>query len=285
MTRYIDLFSGIGGFHIGLKMAGFLFSWVGFSEVDPYAIKVYEKNFPDAHNLGDITKIDGTKYKGTIDFITGGFPCQDISVAGKGVGIDGKRSGLWKEMHRLVCEVRPRCVIVENVPALLAKGLFRVLGDLASCRYDAEWDCIPASALGAPHRRDRIWVVAYPSGIRCNSRRAWKPLQGVGPFDEVSSAANAIEEKDQFLAANTSIKRRAGRQGHSEADRCNRREKVHQQWGDGKDWHDIAARLCRMDDGVPNRVDRLKCLGNAVVPQVVAWLGKKLKDAMDRGVL
>jgi site-specific DNA-cytosine methylase len=97
-----------------------------------------------------------------VDVLCGGFPCQDISVAGRGEGIDGARSGLWGEYARLIRELRPRYVVVENVAALLARGMERVLGDLAACGYDAEWDCIPASAVGAPHRRDRVWLVAYP---------------------------------------------------------------------------------------------------------------------------
>jgi DNA-cytosine methyltransferase len=100
-----------------------------------------------------------------VDVLCGGFPCQDLSYAGKGAGIDGERSGLWSEYARLIRELRPRYVVVENVPALLGRGLGRVLGDLAACGYDAEWDCLPASAFGAPHRRDRVWVVApTPTG-------------------------------------------------------------------------------------------------------------------------
>jgi site-specific DNA-cytosine methylase len=98
-----------------------------------------------------------------VDVLCGGFPCQDISLAGAGAGIDeGTRSGLWYEFARLIRDIRPRYVVVENVSALLARGLDIVLGDLAACGYDAEWDCIPASAVGAPHRRDRVWIVAYP---------------------------------------------------------------------------------------------------------------------------
>src|SRR5262249_39831862 len=101
-----------------------------------------------------------------IDLICGGFPCQDISVAGKGAGIDGERSGLWAEYARIIGEVRPRYAIIENVSALLGRGLQRVLWDLAQIGYDAEWHCIPASAVGAPHRRDRIWIVAYAQCVR-----------------------------------------------------------------------------------------------------------------------
>jgi DNA (cytosine-5)-methyltransferase 1 len=138
---------------------------------------VLEKNFPHARRFSDINDVhggvEGVCYNHEpfrpcvdcltpVDIITGGFPCQDISNAGKRVGIDGERSGLWGEMRRVICEVRPRFVVVENVAALLQRGIERVLGDLAESGYDAEWDCIPASAVGAPHRRDRIWILAYP---------------------------------------------------------------------------------------------------------------------------
>jgi DNA (cytosine-5)-methyltransferase 1 len=106
-----------------------------------------------------------------VDVLAGGFPCQDLSYAGKGAGIDGERSGLWGEYARLIRELRPRYVVVENVTALLARGMGRVLGDLAACGYDAEWDCIPAAAVGAPHRRDRVWIVAYPNGAGLEGHR------------------------------------------------------------------------------------------------------------------
>src|SRR5208282_3242190 len=107
--------------------------------------------------------------------LCGGFPCQDISNAGKRAGIDGERSGLWSEFARLIGELRPRYAIMENVAALLGRGLERVLGDLASIGYDAEWHCIPASAVGAPHRRDRVWIVAYAN--RDNGHRRGSPMQ------------------------------------------------------------------------------------------------------------
>src|SRR5262249_16380197 len=122
--------------------------------------KVLAKHWPDVARYGDIRTITDLPY---VDVLCGGFPCQDISNAGKREGIDGERSGLWSEMARIIGLVRPRYVVVENVSALLGRGMGRVLGDLAACGYDAEWDCIPASAVGAPHRRDRVWIVAYAS--------------------------------------------------------------------------------------------------------------------------
>ena len=162
MTYFLDLFSGIGGFALGTYWAGLRFDEHYFSEVNDYAIKVYQQRFPDAIGLGDIRKIRGQDLpKG--DWITcGGFPCQDISVAGKGAGLAGERSGLWFEYARLIGEVRPRYAIMENVGALSFRGLDTVLGSLAEIGYDAEWCDIRASDVGAPHKRERIWIVGYP---------------------------------------------------------------------------------------------------------------------------
>ena len=166
MKYFLDLFSGIGGFHLGAQWAGLHFDGYYYSEVDPYAIKVYAKRFPDAVGLGDITKIDGHDLPQGEWIIAGGFPCQDISIAGKGAGLAGERSGLWYEYARLIGELRPRFAIMENVGALTFRGLDAVLGSLAEIGYDAEWQDIRASDVGAPHRRERIWIVAYPNIMR-----------------------------------------------------------------------------------------------------------------------
>src|SRR5574343_193510 len=152
-----DLFSGIGGFSLGLERAGMRTRW--FSEIDPYASAVLRKHWADVPNHGDIRNVRRGAVE-PVDVLCGGFPCQDISNAGKRAGIDGERSGLWAEYARVIGELRPRYVIVENVSALLGRGLGRVLGDLAALGFDAEWHCIPASAVGAPHRRERICIVA-----------------------------------------------------------------------------------------------------------------------------
>jgi len=169
--RVLDLFSGIGGFSLGLERTGG-FETVAFCEIEPFPRKILAKHWPEVPQYEDVTKLTGdilARDGIAVDVITGGFPCQDISTAGKQAGLgEGTRSGLWSEIVRLIGELRPRYVIVENVSALLSGpsekrgGWFgRILGDLAECGYDAEWENIPASALGAPHRRERVWIVAY----------------------------------------------------------------------------------------------------------------------------
>ena len=173
MLTVLDLFSGIGGFSLGLERTGG-FRTVAFCEIEPFPRRVLAKHWPEVPCYEDVRTLTAARLAadgiGPINVITGGFPCQDLSVAGKQRGMgEGTRSGLWSEIVRLVGELRPDFVIVENVAALLSGpperrgGWFgRVLGDLAECGYDAEWENIPASALGAPHRRERVWVVAYP---------------------------------------------------------------------------------------------------------------------------
>lgn len=156
--RVLDLFSGIGGFSLGLERAGM--QTVAFCEIEPFNRAVLSKHWPRVPCHDDVRTLKGPMYPA--DLICGGFPCQDISSAGKRAGIEGEQSGLWREYARVISEVRPRYVIVENVAALIHRGLGRVLGDLAALGYDAEWHCIPASYVGAPHNRDRIWIVAYP---------------------------------------------------------------------------------------------------------------------------
>lgn len=171
--RVLDLFSGIGGFSLGLERAGG-FETVAFCEIEPYPRAVLKKHWPHVPCYDDVRTLTADRLAAdgiTVDVICGGFPCQDISLAGKGAGLAGERSGLWSEYARLIGELRPSFVIVENVAALLGRGLGDVLGDLAALGYDAEWHCVPAAAVGAPHRRDRVWIVADASQERCGKAR------------------------------------------------------------------------------------------------------------------
>lgn len=160
--QLLDLFSGIGGFSLGLERAGF--ETVTFCEIDPWCRRALAKHWPKVPIHDDVRTLDAAALRrlgiARVDAMCGGFPCQDISLAGKGAGLDGERSGLWREFRRLIGELRPRFVLVENVGALRGRGLLAILGDLASLGYDAEWHAIPAAAVGAPHLRDRVWIVA-----------------------------------------------------------------------------------------------------------------------------
>jgi len=164
----LDIFSGIGGFSLGLERAGM--RTVAFCEIDKYCRRILAKHWPHIKCYDDVRELTSNRLLAdgiAVDLICGGFPCQDISVAGAGAGIKGERSSLWREFARLIGEVRPRYAIVENVSALLGRGLGDVLGDLAALGYNTEWHCIPASYISAPHQRDRIWILGYPEYNGC----------------------------------------------------------------------------------------------------------------------
>ena len=248
----LDLFSGIGGFSLGLERAGM--RTVAFCEIDAYCRRVLAKHWPNVPCYDDIRTLTAERLAAdgiSVDLICGGFPCQDISNAGKRAGIGGARSGLWSEYARLIGEIRPRYVIVENVAALLGRGLERVLGDLAALGFDAEWHCIPASAIGAPHRRDRLWIIA---DARC--------VIGNDP------GCCSIEESGEECARGTRLA-----YGHIY---CVVRDLPS---GARIDWWRTQSAMDRSCDGVPSRVDRLRSLGNAVVPQIPEIIGRAIFQA------
>ncbi len=185
-----SLFSGIGGIDLGFEATGaFTTRW--FCEVDPFCREVLAARWPGLPILGDIKAVDWALVE-PVDVVCGGFPCQDISVAGKGAGIkEGTRSGLWFEFQRCLRELRPRYVVVENVAALLARGLGIVLGDLAALGYDAEWDVLPAAAVGAPHRRDRLFILGYPAS---DGPRPWPVPVGNGAALAIPAGAGEGRE-------------------------------------------------------------------------------------------
>lgn len=263
-------------------MAGLEFDYQGFSEIEPYAIKVYQKHYPKAVNLGDVTKIDGRTLL-RIDILTAGFPCQDISIAGKGGGIKASRSGLFFEIIRIAKDCRPRIIFLENVARLISinDGLDfgTVLGELATLGYDAEWNCIPASYVGAPHRRDRIWIIAYPQRKQGNPIRgdSERRRDGVGRHIETAQQKNRQANSDGIdglreTLANTNRER---------CEECNPSTIPSETCGQhcqavnqiGRNWI-IESNVGRVAYGIPCRVDRLKGLGNSVVPQVVAFVAE-----------
>jgi DNA (cytosine-5)-methyltransferase 1 len=182
--RVLDLFSGIGGFSLGLERAGM--RTVGFCEIDPFCREVLAKHWPDVPCHDNVTTREFQE--GEADVICGGFPCQDVSLAGRRAGLAGKRSGLYRELVRALRVVRPRYGIVENVAALLSDGMGTVLGDLATIGFDTEWDCVPACALGAPHERDRVWIVAHADSERCGEAGQFRHR----PFEMSSGGIEAL---------------------------------------------------------------------------------------------
>jgi DNA (cytosine-5)-methyltransferase 1 len=238
-VRVLDLFSGIGGFALGLERAGM--RTVAFCEVDEFCRVVLRKRWPDVPIFEDVRTLRGADVEA--DVICGGFPCQDISFAGAGAGLAGERSGLWREFARLVGEIRPRYVIVENVAALLQRGIGTVLGDLAGIGYDAEWSVVSACSLGAPHVRRRLFVVAYPHGQHGRS----------GVWDTASRQDRAVQARDRLSHARA-------RFGARLAD---------------------PSALYGGADGLPFGMDRNRAIGNAVAPDVAEEIGRAVMRAAD----
>lgn len=198
------------------------FATVAFCEIEPFPRKVLAKHWPEVPQYDDVRTLTAERLAAdgiAVDVITGGFPCQDISFAGLGAGLAGERSGLFYEVARLVGELGPRYVILENVGALLSRGLDAVLGTLASLGYDAEWHCIPAAHLGAPHRRDRVWIVAYAKsgtiGHVCKDH--WAPSGKIHPFGDTGCACGGYDKlKHREALANPSLLQRNGSEIHGE---------------------------------------------------------------------
>jgi DNA (cytosine-5)-methyltransferase 1 len=304
--KHLDLFSGIGGFSLGLERTGG-FETVGFCDSDKKTHLVLKKHWAAVPIYDDVSTLKGSDL-GTIDIITGGFPCQDLSVAGKGAGLSGARSGLWFEFHRLIKETQPKWVIAENVAVLRSRGLDQVLRSLDEIGYDAEWHCISASAVGAPHRRDRIWIVAHPrhrggryfgsSEERHNTQRQRTTdsdtISGSGDKPEALAYADSewqlqqegIEQNQRGWSCNSGIQKSVAYTGGEGLERLRIRtlstesqESVSSSCGSivrsvtNSDFWKTEPQLGRVADGIPNRLDRLKQLGNSLVPQIPEMIG------------
>lgn len=221
----LDLFSGVGGFSIGLEKAGM--KTVAFCEIDKKARLVLNKRYKNIPIFEDIKTLKGEHFE-SVDVICGGFPCQDLSTAGTGKGLNGERSGLWFEFQRLISEIKPKYAIIENVSVLRSRGLEKVLMSLNEIGYNAQWHCISASSIGAPHQRDRIWIIAY-SHLSLSEGR--------------SLSSRIYKEHANIVSSN---------------------------------WWKSSSCVHRVDDGVPKRMDRLRQLGNAVVPLIPELIGKAI---------
>lgn len=296
MIRTLDLFSGIGGFALGLERTGG-FHTAAFCEIDPFARRVLAKHWPQVRRYHDVTAISAGRLAAdgiAIDAICGGFPCQDISVAGKGIGLDGARSGLWREFARLIGEIRPAWVIAENVPALRNRGADRVFADLEALGYAWWAGVVGAVHVGAPHQRNRVWIIAHATGGRhgchgggCQEVTAdsgalladaagegWQvgrpagkssgaAQESAGVFDELKRCSSGAHANGARLAIRQSGNASGARQGG---------------WPDfsGMEWWATEPAVGRVAHGVPDRVDRLRCLGNAVVPVIPELLGRTI---------
>jgi len=303
---YVSFFSGIGGIDLGLDRAG----WTCRAqvEIDPYCRRVLEKHWPDVPRFGDIKELTGHELPRTT-LVAGGFPCQPVSLAGRRRGAADER-WLWPEFARLLGVLRPPLVLLENVPGLLAGGgMGAVLGDLAALGYDAEWDCIPAAAFGSPHLRYRVFIVAYaqrgqlreqpwglgpgrPEGMVTIRQGTAEPrhdgeARPLADDDEFGGSARDGQSWPQGLTVFG-----AQRPHVANPEGITQRPRLREGWpgifgggrlgdigGEGDAW-ELEPNVGRVAHGVPSRVDRLCCLGNAVVPQVAEWIGGQMIAAL-----
>lgn len=292
--RVLDLFSGIGGFSLGLERTGG-FETVAFCEIEEFPRKVLAKHWPGVPCYPDVRELSGAQLRAdgvAVDVICGGFPCQDLSTAGKQAGItEGTRSGLWSEIARLVDELRPSYLIVENVANLLAGpserpgGWFgRVLGDLASLGYDAEWENIPAAAVGAPHRRERVWLVAHPP--KNGNQERCQPYCGAdtagSPRPRLPHQLCAVGGSGQAQVSHTNQIDEQGPQS-SFTDTQGWQGSFTRPFGPlfaslGGEW-EVEPGVGRVAHGVPDGAHRLGALGNAVVPAIPELIGRAILAA------
>jgi len=360
-VKFVSLFAGIGGIDLGLERAGM--TCVGQVEWESFPQAVLQKHWPDVPKIEDVRDFAGHEF-GEFDLLAGGYPCQPFSVAGSRKGKDDIRH-LWPEVHRIIRNVRPRVVFLENVTGHLSLGFSDVLGDLASCGYDAEWDCIPAAAVGAPHRRDRVFIVAtkrtesmadtYDSGrvyrqtskhatearehaqrelgasstnvaYAHSQRRDFRRANAISKYLPNRDGNNSLAERERHEqqsgvassgaprrtkedVADTSSKSSDGSNNHTRECLASRPstklgdssgqtnvadtygagcEKQHAATVTNRPGHSARSinsfrrkwpaepNVGRVAHGVPNRVDRLKGLGNAVVPQVAEYIGRRI---------
>ena len=324
--NYLDLFHGIGGFALGAHWAGMKFENHYCSDIEPYTQELYKLRFPDSIQLGDITKIKTADLPQGDWIISGGFPCQDISIAGKGAGIHGGRSGLWFEYWRIINDLRPRFAIMENVGMLVHRGLREVLGSLAEIGYDAEWQDIRAEDMGAPHRRERIWIVAYAKSL--HDRRNIRDIHKENEKEQRSEMqyknkartfSNASKGNGKIPDPNLSGNRtsRSGVDKNRETQEQKRNESrpescghcaeipdtdnqglqrrpeagnITELWKDrkqqfkrqgeqlGENYWSTEPPVGRLVNGLPGRVDRLKGLGNSIIPQIAELLFNQIKE-------
>jgi DNA (cytosine-5)-methyltransferase 1 len=273
-----SLFAGIGGFDLGFQREGYEIAWQ--VEIDDYCQKVLAKHWPHVSRFGDVRDC-GLHNLEPVDVITGGFPCTDISCAGKQAGLNGEQSSLWWEMHRIIGELRPRFAVVENVPNLFNRGIDRVCGSLAEIGYDAEWHVISAADVGAPHLRKRLWLVAHTSRALLEERidnggEEESHGQLARPSEAMADAIGPrLEGHPRHGAVGNECGRVASGPDGSVAPEgvCEPTAGYHSGWETEPD-------VGRVANGVSKRVDRLRGLGNAIVPQIAQHIAHTLKPQL-----
>ncbi len=293
--RFGSLFAGIGGIDLGLERAGMECAWQ--VEIDDFCNRVLEKHWPHVKRYRDIREVGATNLE-PVDLLCGGFPCQPHSLAGKRQASADERD-LWPEYARLIRELRPRWVLAENVPGLLSSEIGRFFGgilrDLAESGYDAVWEVLPAAAVGAPHIRERIWIVANADD-RCGERTKQTVCPG---WVELMHGSQILADSSIARSRGLPIQQWGSRQESVDANRSGedmadpdgqRREEFDQSAEPGQpahipsssDWWATEPDVGRVAHGVPSRVDRLRALGNAVVPQVAEWIGRRIMEAVSQ---
>ena len=295
-----SLFSGIGGIDLGLERAGMTVKWQ--SEIDPFACKVLKKHWPNIPNLGNIKTVDWSNVE-PVDLIAGGYPCQPFSTAGKRQGENDPRH-LWPYFRDAISAIRPRFALLENVRGHLTMGGTTVIGDLAQIGYDCEWQVVSAASVGALHRRDRIIIVAYPNDsgngtpesridvdrsqkskerqhaqskpcrqsknvADADGRRQQECDQAIGEFQFVNQVSESLADTDSKQLGQYGSQVNVGL-----VSRIWRNNTTGQATNDFGQWWEVEPDVGRVANGVPSRVDRLRGLGNAVVPQVAEYVGR-----------
>jgi DNA (cytosine-5)-methyltransferase 1 len=265
-----SLFSGIGGLDLGLERAGMKVIWQ--SEIDPYCNKILKKHWPEVPNYGNIKDIDWSRVPRP-DVICGGYPCQPFSTAGKRRGTDDPRH-LWPWVQDAISNLRPRYAILENVRGHLSMGGTTVIGELAEIGYDAEWRIVSAAGMGAPHRRERIIIVAYPKELHSNGSNNNSKISMES--ETISKSRNGCRSQN---VAYPTISRCQAPIQQAKTIWPTDVKQSHLQKRSDNSWWETEPDVGRVADGIPNRVDRLRGLGNAVVPQVAEYIGRLLVAA------
>jgi DNA (cytosine-5)-methyltransferase 1 len=282
-----SLFSGIGGIELGLeKTGGFKTEW--FVENNLYARFILRKHWPDTPIYKDIRKVNFYETP-RVDILTGGFPCQDISNAGNRKGITGERSGLWKEYLRAIKEIKPKVAFIENVSALRNRGLHTVLKDLAEAGYNAEWHTLRASDVGASHRRERLFILAYPNitgkgeysypNISQEEDLWWHSkgyvFTGCGYSKPTEDVADSNPEGlERCKDGNNTKEWQSSQELKSRSLAMFRERNKRETWA-------TDSGILRVANGIPHRVDRIKCLGNAVVPQCAEFFAERINEIIE----